>query len=142
METFTITEKLILLYESALLFKFIVLQYQKSGKNIWLLHVYIFQESCSVVLKHLRVSLAKCVIIFHQEHLFYIDINKNYHFLFQFACKKYDKSFTSDTFCGQTHRRHLMAGVGLGSYDRQTVVSMGVNLSWLKSSLRNRRMIV
>ena len=34
-------------------------------------------------IQHIRVSLAACVINFHLEHSFYIDIKLEYHFQFQ-----------------------------------------------------------
>ena len=36
----------------------------------------LIQESCSVVFKHFRVSLAAYLINIYLEHCFYIDINK------------------------------------------------------------------
>ena len=77
------------------------------------MHTFIW-ESCSVVFKHFRVSLAACVINFHLEHSFYIDTNKNFISYFNILkmffvilvpifSKKNETSLISYTF-SQTHR--------------------------------------
>ena len=110
------------------------------------------QESCPVVFKHLRVSLAACVINFHLEHSLYIDINKNiisyfitvkmlFVILLPIFCKKMKHPPFRIHFDKWIEDKWWLAE-GLGRCDRQTLIARGVNLGWLRRSLCNRRVIV
>ena len=102
-------------------------------------------------IQHIRVSLAACVINFHLEHSFYIDINKNIIsyfntlkmlsvFLLPVSCKKMNhRSFLMHF--GQPTEDKCWLGVGLGSCDRPAVATMGVNLGWFGPSFCNGRVI-
>ena len=113
------------------------------------MHTFI-QESCSVVFKDFRISTAPCVINYHLEHSFYIDINTNtisyfntvkmlFVILLSQSLVKKMKYHSFLVHFGKRTDVKWWLGVGLGRCDRQTVVATGVNLSWLRHFLCNRR---
>ena len=100
----------------------------KLKSNIWLLHPYIYLGVTSVVFKHFRVSLAACVINFHLEHSFSIEINKNiisyfntvkmlFVILLPIPCKKV-KHPSFLTHFGRQIKDKWWLGEGLGRCDR------------------------
>ena len=127
------------------------IRYWKSKKISGYCMYTFIQKSFPVVFKHFRVLLAACVINFHLEHSFYIDINKNIIsyfntlkmlsvFLLPVSCKKMNhRSFLMHF--GQPTEDKCWLGVGLGSCDRPAVATMGVNLGWFGPSFCNRRVI-
>ena len=91
------------------------------------MHAFI-PASCPVIFKHFRVSLAACVINFHLEHSFYIDINKNIISYFNFlkmlfvillptSCKKMKHPSFLMHF-GKRVEDKWWLGVGLDRCDR------------------------
>ena len=114
-------------------------RYWKSKRiSGYCMYTFIY-ESCPVVFKHFRVSLAVCVINIYLEHSFYIDINKNiiscfntvkmfFVILLPISCKKMKRPYFSYKFLKRIENKQWL-GVGLIRCDRKTVVSSGVNLS-------------
>ena len=104
------------------------------------MHRFI-DESCPVVFKH--STLTTCLINFHLEYLFYIDMNMNiisyfntlkmFLLFFSLSLVKKMKHPSFLIHFGKRIQDKCWLGVELGRCDRQTVVAKGVNLSWFKS---------
>ena len=126
-------------------------RYWKSKKiSGYCMHIFI-QESRPAVFEHFSVSLAACVINFHLEHSFYIDINKNFIsyfktlkmlFLILLPISYRKVKYPSFLIHFGNAQRIWWLGRGLGRCDRQSVVAKSVNLSWLQRSFCNRMVIV
>ena len=115
------------------------------------MYTFIY-ESGLVVFKYFLVSLAACVINFHLEHSFYIDIKQNiisyfntvemlFVILLPISCRKMKHPSFRIHF-GKWIEDKWSLGEGLGRCDRQTVIARGMNLSWLRRWLCNRKVMV
>ena len=89
---------------------------------------------------HFRISLVACIINFRLEHSFYIDIDKK--IISYFSTEKMIFVLLFLYIFGKQLEDKWWLGVGLDKYDRQTVVTRGVNLSWLRRLLCNGGVIV
>ena len=117
-------------------------------------YIYLFRSRVQFFssVQHFRVLLAVGVINIYLENLFYIDINKNiisyfntrkllFVILLPISCKKMKHPLFLKRFWKRLEDK-LWVGVELVRCDRQTVVDRGVNLSFLRRSRCNKRVIV